>query len=109
MHPPGLHLRQCNAALRPLNFGSDASWRASGDGAIPAEMLAFECRIRQTPFGQDQDERLLVMSPQWTKILFPCQNRDRNRNRSGLAGPPSNMSLCELHTQRTGKGRGDGR
>lgn len=60
MQAPGLHSRQCNAALRPLNFGSDASWHASDDGAIPAELQAFECSIRQTPFGQDQDEGITI-------------------------------------------------
>ena len=83
MQRPGLHLRQCNAALRPLNFGSDASWRASDDGAIPAEMQAFDCSsIRQTPLGQDQDEGMLVMSLPWTKISFPLpKQRQKQKQR----------------------------
>lgn len=53
---PGLHLRQCNAALRPSNLGSDASWRAPDGGAIPAVIQAFHRRvlgsIRQTPLAR---------------------------------------------------------
>lgn len=107
MHPPGLHLRQCNAALRPLNFGSDASWRASEDGAIPAEVQAFKCSIRQTPLGRDQDEGLLLPWPPWAKILFPLP-KQRQKQKQRWAGLPSNMSLCELHTQRAGKRPGGG-
>ena len=109
MQPPGLHLRQCNAALRPLNFGSDASWRASDDGAIPAEMQAFDSvALGRHPLGKikmrDHYHSLAVaVAAMDNDPVSPPRNRDRNRNRNRLRKwicfPGTGRSLCKLHTQ----------